>query len=727
MSISVKNDYCQKACGNESSYCITWKNPQVCHGCNKLCGSGPPKPPGPKPPGPKTDTCATKCGTGSYCQNGVCHGCPTVVCGSGPPGPKPPVPKTDTCVTKCGTGSYCQNGVCHGCPTVTCGSGPKPPGPKPPGPKPPGPKTDTCATKCGSGSWCQNGVCHGCPTVTCGAGPPGGDRPGPPPKACQQDSDCDQNTWQYCRKGICASKPIPNHAFPHIAKPTPRPSVDDLTKLAISLHNNGTTTPSMVNYPSPAKKGRPFRLTLWHEGVKGTPLTNKNDLVKYMEQYIAFVEDKMFDRTFLQGGDPAIVDNSGNQSYPYAGIDFVIDNYLAKLPSYTTAGLLAIIDPKYIGYYDYKIPGGIWGNNPGYTQSPTGPNYCQTPYRECAGANEKFCANMVPLPGAPPCDPEKCSKLTDGAKPYCDASGCSKYKPCTTIPDYCPDGTCCGQFPPGCPNTLEQFFKYVGDLNTKAKQKGVKVVTSIALDGEDFGAYGTDKYGLVQAWQAARKYAPDVNEIGYAHGPHTRARENWTNASYPELYWIGELKSAINCIGCKEGGNLSDQTCLNCEHSIYQKYKNKPQEMLDAFDKYIKPIDSKDNALNLPGTCPLFSIELSHVSKLGIGPGKTCIKNQFDPKNWCGTFDGFGSWDWDAFESFMNLFSQKYNVKDLGIYEFQFVPPAWISQTASSPQESDTGFWHNASVGGKIGIVLGLLSVLTLLVVLVLLYIRRKK
>ena len=80
-----KNDYCQKACGDESSYCITWKNPQVCHGCNKLCGSGPPKPPGPKPPGPK------------------------------PPGPKPPGPKTDTCATKCGTGSYSLKLIKNGC------------------------------------------------------------------------------------------------------------------------------------------------------------------------------------------------------------------------------------------------------------------------------------------------------------------------------------------------------------------------------------------------------------------------------------------------------------------------------------------------------------------------------------------------------------------------------------------------------------------------------------
>jgi hypothetical protein len=409
-----------------------------------------------------------------------------------------------------------------------------------------------------------------------------------------------------------------------------------------------------------------------------------------MSKYIDFVEAKQFDRTFFQGGDPTMLDNYGNQKFPYADIDFLVDNYLSKLPSYTTAGLLAIIDPRYIGYYDYKVAGGIWGNNPGYRNVPPSPEYCQAPYRTCADGEKctpeqggvGCCANMVPIPGAQPCDPAKCPK----DKPYCDASGCSKYQPCGTIKDYCPNGTCCAQYPPGCPNTLEQFFKYVGDLNTAARVKNgpnAKVVTTIALDGEDFGLYGTDKYGLVQAWQAARKFAKDVNEIGYAHGPHTRARENWTNASYPEMYWIGELKNdEINCVGCKEGAPRTDATCMNCLNAIYQTNRNNPQGMLDAFSKYLDPINTSNNPLSLPGTCPLLSIELAHIDKIGITPEKTCIKHQYDTSDdFCGTFDGFGNWEWSKFEEFMDLFAEKYRVNDIGVYEFQFVPPAWLENS----------------------------------------------
>ena len=632
---------CNDLCG---SYCQNG----VCHGCNKPC------------PCSTNSDCASSSGE-FQCVNGMC---------ASSPGPKP---------SQLGCpNSYCQNGVCHGsnkpcpcsansdcasssgefqCVNGMCASSSSP--------KPPPHYECDDTTPCKPGYTCQNHKCIA-------------NKPPPPhsgPVKCSSDSQCDQNTWQYCRKGICASKPIPDQAGPHIAAPTIRPSLDELETLARRLHGGSKAPPLAPTYGTPpAKPGRPFRMTLWHEGVKGSPITDPDALIKYMQYYTDFVHEKMFDRTFLQGGDPAMVNNYGEQNFPYADIDFVIDHYLAKLPSYTTAGLLAIIDPRYIGYYDYKIAGGIWGNNPDYADVPEGPYYCQDPYRECAGGDVKYCANTVPIPGKATCDPKNCPP----EKPYCDASGCGKYAACTEIKDYCSGSTCCAQYPPGCPNTLEQFFKYVGDLNTKAKAKGVKVVTTIALDGEDFGAYGTDQYGLTQAWQAAKKYAPDVNEIGYAHGPHTRPTENWTNASYPELYWIGELKSAINCIGCPEGTDKSDPTCMTCLNAIYQKNRNNPQGMLAAFDKYIAPVNTQNSPLNIPGTCPLFSIEMSHYGS------DSCIKNQFDQNNFCGTFDGFGNWEWDKFEEFMNLFAKKYGVKDIGVYEWQFVPPSWITTTANN-------------------------------------------
>ena len=485
-----------------------------------------------------------------------------------------------------------------------------------------------------------------------------------------------------------------------IKSETIKPTMTQLTEIAKQMWG-GFPSPSLVPYKKPAKTTRKYRLTLWHEGVQGLPLQDKDALNQYMKQYIDFVKAKKFDRTFFQGGDPYMIGNDGYQKFPYADQKWLIENYLYKLPEYTTAGLLGIVDPKYIGYYDYTVKGGIWGNNPGYKNNIADQqNFCQTPYRKCSDNNHKLCANMTPYPKS--CSPANCAKLTNGAKPYCDAGGCSKYKACNDITDYCSkenNGPCCEQFPVGCPNTLEQFFKYVGELNQQstnhAKKLSIKpkLITTIAFDGEDFGLYGTDKYGLVQAWQAARRWAPDVNEIGYAHGPYTRPADNWTNAAYPELYWIGELKNNIvQCVGCKNITDLNKSPCKNCLNSIYQKYKNKPQEMLNNFTPYLDTANGGKNSktpLNMPGTCPLLSIELAHADKTGMG---ACVQSKFNPvkspknnaKNWCGTFDGFGNWDWDCFEKFMDLLADKYNLKDIGVYEFQFVPEAWLSNNSPS-------------------------------------------
>ena len=222
----------------------------------------------------------------------------------------------------------------------------------------------------------------------------------------------------------------------------------------------------------------------------------------------------------------------------------------------------------------------------------------------------------------------------------------------------------------------------------------------------------------------------DVNEIGYAHGPHTRARENWTNASYPEMYWIGELKNdVINCVGCKEGATTrTNPTCMNCLKAIYQKYLNQPQAMLDAFSKYLDPVSPSNNPLSLPGTCPLLSIELAHIDKIGITPEKTCIKNEFDNNGFCGTFDGFGSWEWSKFEEFMDLFAAKYGVKEIGVYEFQFVPPAWLGNSGNDHSSAgSSGGCCNLSKKGKHYLIIGIVASVILLLGLGAYFLFRRK
>jgi len=470
------------------------------------------------------------------------------------------------------------------------------------------------------------------------------------------------------------TRPIPSELVPPISAPTKKPSMDDLKKLAIKIHRGQKTVPNMNWIPAPltpTPNNGKYSLTLWHEGFAGYPWssnTSKNKIMlkQYFKTMTDFVGNKNIDRVFLQSGDPALTDNYGDHKYNYADIDFVVENYLSKLPENTTAGLLAIVDPRYTTYYDITTPGGIWGNNPDYKDSPKGPYYCQAPYRECKAGDAKCAGNILGADEKLKCTQENCKSI-DPNKPYCVGNNCSKFPACGIKKYYGGGKPSCLQFGPGCPNNIEQFFKYVGDLNEAAKKANVKPVTTIALDGEDLGMYGADPYGLVQLWQAARKYAPDINEIGYAKGASTNALSNWTNAAYPELYWIGELKKAVNCTGCPS--SLIDKSspgCQECKKSIYQTERNNPKGMVDAMSKYI----TKD--YSEPGVCPLFSLENAHFSD-------NCIANAFNPINFCGTFDGFGSWSWDQFSKFLDLFAKTYNAKDIGIYEFQFLPISWLS------------------------------------------------
>ena len=111
----------------------------------------------------------------------------------------------------------------------------------------------------------------------------------------------------------------------------------------------------------------------------------------------------------------------------------------------------------------------------------------------------------------------------------------------------------------------------------------------------------------------------------------------------------------------------------------------------------------RQNIANNPDAIyPMFTLE--NLSMNGTAP--SCLAYNYfgvDPKtsggtlksNVCGTIDGFSYWDWDKFLEFMTLFAHKYNVKQVGIYESQFIPPAWMPNGSflndCSPNNTTTG------------------------------------
>jgi hypothetical protein len=170
----------------------------------------------------------------------------------------------------------------------------------------------------------------------------------------------------------------------------------------------------------------------------------------------------------------------------------------------------------------------------------------------------------------------------------------------------------------------------------------------------------------------------------------------------------GQGGGCLGCVPCVDNTlpNYGDVATL------YMKYLNQPQALLVAMSPFYDQIKSLGSG---DGTVPMFSIEHSHefcqgtdTTNCGLPAGSTgalqwapyatalewpnvpnynsngcaqkkytLLESQGKSDANCGTFPGLGMWSWEAFESFLDLFAAKYNVKEIAIYEWAFVPPNW--------------------------------------------------
>lgn len=99
--------------------------------------------------------------------------------------------------------------------------------------------------------------------------------------------------------------------------------------------------------------------------------------------------------------------------------------------------------------------------------------------------------------------------------------------------------------------------------------------------------------------------------------------------------------------------------CYNCYHSIYYKFRNQPQKMLDAFSKFFpEKINSK---IAVSAMCA-HKVLSDSISSNAVQP-----------------FDSFGSWNWEEFQIFLDLLAEKYNLKEIRIDSWSTLPIAWIA------------------------------------------------
>lgn len=643
---------------------------------------------------------------------------------------------------------------------------------------------------------------------------------GPPTDkyCCNTDSDC--GITGMCVNGACEGEVVPPDGG---VKPDGKPVIETIdiagdlpadqvgfpaAPLDVLDKMNRYDPEHPIEYLTrkPWKKGRNYRMTLWHEGVVDVP---DDSLADYFHEMVQFVKDKKFDRCFFNLPDPGeTIGSSDVKKFAYAQPEFVAKNYVDKLPKECMVGVLLYVNPLYPWKWkaDVPIKGGIMYNNPGYVY---GDGNCQQNYYHCSSDAECFDRTVpnVPACGAPnpgpgpgpgpaPAPPVVCKVDSDCGThhkcetgrygpecidlhrecPYIDSycrrnedGSCEGYcqghpehkcnceeklssrepyglpygsmstptyqaegenKLCSQIKYQCTAGkNCCRKYKLGCPNNMERAMMLIHHINSLCK---VNKITSVCFDGEDIGEYGSDAWGTAQAWQAAEKYAPEIVDIGFAKGPGTNTCDTRTTSAYPEMYWIGELKPApnakqsdvppavqkkLNCpsssiatakkagiqndgVCCEMCKNIKDigpecegpdcKLCENCKYAIYTRYCNDPAGMLKVFKKYMDPYKTLVQRI---GTCPLFSLENAHQGYGTGAPGQvkfggtSCIQREYNDKGFCGTFDGFASWSWENFEKFMDLYAKDVwgdKIGDIGVYEWQFVPPQWRS-TALGP------------------------------------------
>ena len=398
--------------------------------------------------------------------------------------------------------------------------------------------------------------------------------------------------------------------------------------------------------PDPNSLPRP-RMLLWHEGLLGEAIMSVACVRAYLKNIVDFANES----GKIQEGDVICIVLQSAVNY----------KNFAMTPELIASAFVDLLDPKFTA--------GV------------------VAYVRTADAGWEY-ANSS-------------SKMALGGNPFdhstlaLSSSGCS-------------EGDWDQSTPQGCPNQLGQAIEFVRDVNKAATKNQI---TFFLADGEDMSPYSQPN-----GWATMQELSRDsgIKVGGYAKGlplevplstEAERAevdggytpRSDFSFATFPEVYWnLGDLAP---CGGSQY--QMANQVPLCTRQTIYQRYRNNPQKMLAAMHASSKRLQNdtlnslRTHALasaptgerwtaNADGgdtTWPMFSLEmLSERDCLASTYGGTDPKTQV-----CGTFDGFGNWDWDKFVDFSKLFAWAYNVNQVGVYESQFIMSHWMKDSTFLP------------------------------------------
>jgi hypothetical protein len=205
-------------------------------------------------------------------------------------------------------------------------------------------------------------------------------------------------------------------------------------------------------------------------------------------------------------------------------------------------------------------------------------------------------------------------------------------------------------------DSMDLAIKLVSDINTNPNN--TKQITSIAFDSENVNSKLSGSYDSVDGvkWIEDRLLHYNLTntvDYGFAGQKH--------NTKYPEVYWVDELKKC----GCT-GATINKSQC-ECPNTPYCKYNGDTTALLSgSIGTYL----NNNTWLANPNIWPMFSLERSS--------NIDCIASNYSKGNVCGVFDGFGVWTKTDFMKFLDQVENKYGIKQVMLYEFQFIPNDWL-------------------------------------------------
>lgn len=337
-----------------------------------------------------------------------------------------------------------------------------------------------------------------------------------------------------------------------------------------------------------------------------------NELDVYYSRMTKFITDKKIDGVYLH----AINNNN------YMSPQFFLEKIIMKLPKGIMISL--IYDDKYSGinfttkdYGDYsKIYGGIsWdkAKNEIYGSSAL-TNICPTGIAMISNKSEL-------------CQQQEREIFPSHKKSHC------RY------------------YPPGCPNSIEQFCAFINVVNALIlKEKNdYSTITQIYNMSKDISINQ-----ILIATQLFPYVSADIKNHIFNDTEKEALKKCGGNKSLFDMLKNSCCDSAQSC---EEISRLAN---LRAKNTIYSAYQNNPEGLL-AFVK----------SKNLLKNNPIFEVGVRNNG------------GEFCNAILCETADNFGTWTWDNFERFMNGYYAELK-KDIILQEFiisewNYVPFTWSS------------------------------------------------